>query len=156
MVTTTLQAIRFNSRSPRSVAHLSTFSHAPFTLRLKVGTFRFRNAEAAYQLLKAEHITRELALHFSQLEPGRAAYEGKRLRIRKDWSTKRYEAMAYVLAAKYEQNPWLVKLLLETGDTELEHLAPWDTHWGVDQQGRGENWLGRMLMIAREHFREQA
>ena len=53
---------------------------------------------------------------------------------------------------KFKQNPELKQKLLETGNQELIEGNTWnDTFWGVCN-GQGQNWLGKILMLARSEL----
>ena len=58
--------------------------------------------------------------------------------------------------AKFTQNPDILKVLMETGDTELVEASPYDSIWGIgldEESARkidpkdwpGTNWLGEVL-----------
>ena len=52
------------------------------------------------------------------------------------------------------QNPELGNKLLETGNQELVEGNTWgDIFWGVCN-GKGQNWLGKILMMVRDEIRE--
>lgn len=54
---------------------------------------------------------------------------------------------------KFTDDPYLAELLLATGDEELVEGNVWgDTFWGVCE-GKGENWLGKILMDIRKELR---
>lgn len=74
---------------------------------------------------------------------------GKHVDIRPDWLSIRVDVMRELTRCKYSQHNWLSDRLIATGDATLYHLAPWDRFWGVDDQLRGENQLGRILMAER-------
>ena len=62
--------------------------------------------------------------------------------------------MFRLLLTKFICNPKLIDKLVATGDAILQEGNTWgDTFWGIDlRTGKGENWLGRLLMLAREVF----
>lgn len=41
-------------------------------------------------------------------------------------------------------------MLFNSFDEELVHLSPWDRYWGVDDNGKGENRLGKIIMRVRD------
>jgi ribA/ribD-fused uncharacterized protein len=66
--------------------------------------------------------------------------------------------------SKFKQNNVLQELLLSTGNRIIAEASPFDTVWGIglapdnplalDQKNwRGTNYLGQLLMLAREHLR---
>ena len=67
--------------------------------------------------------------------------------------------------AKFEQNPDLMNLLLDTGDAILAEASPWDKIWEIGLYARtakttdptdwpGQNLLGKTMMELREEFRQ--
>ena len=61
--------------------------------------------------------------------------------------------MLDIVMAKFRQHPDLTEALLDTGDAELIEGNTWnDTTWGVCN-GKGLNWLGKILMIARAQLK---
>lgn len=69
-------------------------------------------------------------------------------------------AMQQIVMAKLEQNPTARELLLSTGEREIVEVAPRDDasgrFWGRTRDGRGDNWMGQILMEARTRLQEQA
>lgn len=73
--------------------------------------------------------------------------------LRRDWASVRLDIMAKALYAKFTQHEDLKALLLSTGESSLvEHTAQ-DDFWGDGGDGRGENWLGRLLMSLHDNLR---
>ena len=73
--------------------------------------------------------------------------------MRSDWNEIKVQVMREILYAKFSQNPELKQKLLATVTDYLEETNTWyDTFWGVCK-GKGENWLGKLLMELREKFR---
>ena len=68
--------------------------------------------------------------------------------MRTDWDRVKFDIMRVANYHKYTQNPYLKRLLLETGDREIiEHSK--DKIWGDGKNGKGQNWLGKILMETR-------
>jgi ribA/ribD-fused uncharacterized protein len=77
---------------------------------------------------------------------------GRKLKLRKDWDTKKIEVMNFGVREKFK-NELLKKLLLETGKEELIEGNWWnDKFWGVCD-GKGENHLGKILMEVRRELK---
>lgn len=77
---------------------------------------------------------------------------GRKLKLRKDWDTKKIEVMNFGVREKFK-NELLKKLLLETGSEELIEGNWWnDKFWGVCD-GKGENHLGKILMEVRRELK---
>lgn len=145
-------SIWFRSNGAKQYQFLSNF----YPCQVIVGNMVARSAEHAYQALK---FVDEASV--AAILDCKTAYDA--------WLTSRLPSMApylvwnnghgwdpkaamrRVLAAKFsvEQNPDLVRLLLDTGDEELfEHnRGPWGALNG------GANWLGTMLVERREELR---
>lgn len=85
--------------------------------------------------------------------PGKAKRAGSKVDLRPGWNKIRTDIMLEVVEAKFKQNPWLMTLLLATGDEELiEGNNHGDTFWGT-VNGEGRNFLGKILMIVRDEAR---
>jgi ribA/ribD-fused uncharacterized protein len=131
---------------------LSNFFVADFEIVLKIGTFRFSTAEAAYQCLKQPRLTKGKVRLFQVMAPTTAREYGKQMPIREDWDQIKDDAMRHVLRAKFT-NPDMRAYLLGTGERELVHWAPWDGYWGTGRDGNGQNKLGVFLMQLRDELR---
>ena len=112
-----------------------------------VDGLQYRSVEHAYQAAKAsDPVTRDLIRNASR--PGEAKRLGKAVQLPPDWEARKVELMRGFLRLKFE-NPLLRSLLVATADAQLVEGNTWnDTFWGVCR-GRGENWLGRLLMEIR-------
>jgi ribA/ribD-fused uncharacterized protein len=86
--------------------------------------------------------------------PAAAKRAGEALVYRADWAKVKYQVMLDCVRDKFARNPDLRAKLLATGDAYLEEGNTWgDQIWGV-YQGRGTNWLGKVLMQVRKELRE--
>lgn len=89
----------------------------------------------------------------TQTTAGNAKRAGRRVAKRAEWDSIRVSVMRELLYQKFN-DPQLRQRLLNTGDVELVEGNDWgDVFWGVCR-GRGENWLGRLLMEVRTAARE--
>lgn len=127
---------------------LSNFYHAPLTV---IG-IPYLNSEAAYQASKTLDL--DVRAEFSTLDPGTAKSKGKTLKLRADWGVPlSLEMMELCLRAKFMCNPVLRQQLLDTGYMDLIETNHWgDTFWGVCK-GKGENYLGKLLMEIRDTWK---
>lgn len=76
------------------------------------------------------------------------------LPLRKDWESVKLDIMRKVIRAKFTQHESLKQILVNTGDEELvEHTAN-DKFWGDGGDGKGLNWLGKILMEIRMEIRQ--
>lgn len=111
---------------------------------------KYGNAEAAFQSSKWEDLTDRRV--FCNCSGAKAASIGKERQPYPGWEDNRISIMESILCAKFEQNPALMKRLLETGNSLLVNgNSKQDTFWGVDLYSwEGENHLGKILMSIRE------
>jgi ribA/ribD-fused uncharacterized protein len=72
-------------------------------------------------------------------------------KIRSDWATVREEVVRNAVEAKFDQNPEIQKLLIETGSDTLVFHAK-DNFLGDGLQGHGKNILGKLLMHLRQMY----
>lgn len=73
--------------------------------------------------------------------------------IRPDWDEVKDAVMERAVGAKFAQHEELRRLLLATGNKELEECAPTDTYWGVGCEGSGLNKLGKLIAQIRANLR---
>ena len=76
------------------------------------------------------------------------------VQIRSDWDTVRDDVMMTALMAKFTQNDYLKKILLDTGDVEIVEDSPRDSYWGWGKDKKGLNMLGKTLMKVRETLKK--
>jgi len=117
------------------------------------GGYIYGSTEAAYQAAKslnpADHV------RFTRMSPGVSKREGKRLIIRDDWDIVKTRIMVELVRQKFTSHNDLKMLLLNTGDALLVEGNTWgDTFWGVCN-GKGENKLGKILMMVRQEIYEE-
>jgi ribA/ribD-fused uncharacterized protein len=107
----------------------------------------FPTVEHAYQAAKTDDM--EARRRIQKLEkPGQAKREGRKVRMREDWTGLRIGVMRGLLQQKFEQPRFREKLLATNGMWLVEENDWGDTFWGVCD-GVGENWLGTLLMEIR-------
>ncbi len=124
---------------------LSNFYIAPFNYC----DITFDCVEIAYQAAKCPERLNE----FLGKTPGAAKRHGRKVPLRADWETEKYNIMYALVHEKFFQNPALAEKLIATGDAELVEGNYWhDTVWGVCD-GVGENHLGKILMRVREELK---
>ena len=63
--------------------------------------------------------------------------------------------MEKLLRAKIEQNPYVLKKLLETKDYMIVEDSPKDNFWGWGENRDGENNLGKLWMKLRDEYRKK-
>lgn len=107
----------------------------------------FPSVEHAY--VAAKTLDRNERVRICYLTTGAAKRYGRTLKLRPDWEDIKIEVMGNLVLQKFTRHPHLKKMLLATGDQELVEGNHWgDTFWGVCK-GKGQNVLGRILMLVR-------
>lgn len=79
----------------------------------------------------------------------------RKVTIRRDWDSAKIDVMRRAVRAKFAAHEELQQLLLSTGDEPIVEDAPRDDFWGCGADGRGKNWLGRILMEVRNELRQR-
>jgi ribA/ribD-fused uncharacterized protein len=113
---------------------------------------RYPSVEHAYQAAKAsDPVTKKMIREAKK--PAIAKKLGYACQLPKDWDSRKVDLMRQFVREKFK-NPLLRAMLLATEDVKLIEGNTWnDTFWGVCG-GRGQNWLGRILMEVREECRK--
>ena len=114
---------------------------------------RYPSVEHAYQAHKTlDEISQKIIREAKT--PGLAKKLGSAVQLRPDWESQKIALMRSFIKKKFE-NPFLRHLLLATGDAELIEGNTWnDVFWGVCR-GKGQNWLGQILMETREEIKKE-
>lgn len=127
---------------------LSNFYEEP----VRIGSIEYQTAEHAYQSAKCFYESDACAVR-SAYTPGAAKRLGQHVQLVPGWEESKRRVMLKVVTAKFLSNPELASRLLQTGDAELIEGNTWgDAYWGVCD-GRGANYLGRILMVTRDAVR---
>lgn len=89
--------------------------------------------------------------------PADAKAFGRKVKLRPDWEDIKIDVMTQLVRSKFTRNDTdedIRSLLLATGDAYLEEGNNHrDTFWGT-VNGKGQNWLGKILMQVRDELRE--
>lgn len=131
-------------------AFLSNF----YPCLIEYNGLQFRSVESAYQAQKTlDNTIRE---EFTRYDSRKAKAESKSLTVREDWNRIKLQIMSDLLLIKFADSN-LQKKLLDTGDIPLIEENTWhDLFWGVCEcercEGRGTDWLGKLLMRTRLHY----
>lgn len=108
----------------------------------------YPTSEHAFQAAKVldQATRRRIALAKT---PAEAKRMGRAAKLRPDWESVKISIMRQILQEKFK-DPDLRRRLQETGSEQLVEGNTWrDTFWGqVD--GKGKNWLGKLLMEIRD------
>lgn len=111
----------------------------------------FPTVENAYQASKT--LNKEERIPFITYSPGQAKYFGKCLQLRPDWELVKINIMFQLVLYKFTRHENMKQQLLATGSAELIESNYWkDCFYGV-YNGRGKNYLGKILMQVREMIR---
>lgn len=84
----------------------------------------------------------------------------------KTWESNKYKIMYKSIRLKFKQNPRMERFLLSTNNLILVNVDPVDTVWGIgmsltdlmgvkEDQWKGENLLGKVLMNLRKHLKQE-
>jgi ribA/ribD-fused uncharacterized protein len=125
--------------------------------RVIVSSTEYPTREHAYQAHKS--LDRAVRLEVASLAtPGEAKRFGRRIALRPNWDRDRKRIMLAVVMAAFTQNQDLAGQLVATEDAYLEEGNHWhDNYWGACRcaahAGDGLNYLGRILMMARDLIR---
>lgn len=127
---------------------------------VKFDGLTFQNSEAAWQAQKT--LDMEQRERFCGYTASGSKKMGRKVSLRPDWESVKYQLMVDVCLAKFTQNTELKEILLSTGDEELiENTTGWhDNIWGNCECPKcigktGQNLLGKALMEVRETLRNQ-
>jgi ribA/ribD-fused uncharacterized protein len=114
---------------------------------------QYRSVEHAYQAAKACDESTRMLIREAKT-PSIAKHLGKSCQLPHDWDKKKVEIMRQLVHEKFK-NPLLRSMLLATADAQLVEGNTWnDTFWGVCR-GKGQNWLGKILMDVREKCKKE-
>ena len=121
---------------------LSNFWPAQVVLDGKI----FPSVECAYQAAKTHPLQRGPFLY---CEAWQAKRLGRTVELRSDWEQVKVPTMRSLIEQKFAPDTELGEKLKATGNCQIVEGNYWgDVFWGVCK-GRGQNWLGRLLMERR-------
>ena len=116
----------------------------------------FASVEEAYQAASFmgsdEELVEKIKKSHSADEAQRIAYANRDKR-REDWDDVKISIMEELLRLKIEQNPYVKKKLLQTGDYMIVEDSPKDDFWGWGPNRDGQNNLGKLWMKLREELK---
>ncbi len=118
-----------------------------------VGGERYRSIEHAYQAHKTLDLDLRRLIREAKTS-GIAKKLGQAVKIRDDWESVKVDLMRDFIRRKFE-NPFLRLQLLATEGARLVEGNTWgDVFWGVCK-GKGQNWLGKILMDERSRIQRE-
>lgn len=136
---------------PREFYPLDNFS----SFKVEWNGYLYSSIEEAYQAASFmgsdEEMVQAIKKSHSADEAQRLAYANKDKR-RDDWYLIKLDVMELLLRLKLEQNPYVLKKLLQTGDYYIVEDSPKDSFWGWGPDRCGENQLGRLWMKLRKEL----
>ena len=138
---------------PREFYCLDNFS----SFKVEYKGYLYASLEEAYQAIgfmeSAPEIAERIINSHSAHEAQKIAYEFKDKR-QENWNDIKVSVMEELLRLKLEQNPYVKKKLLETGNYYIVEDSPKDSFWGWGPNRDGENQLGKLWMKLRDELRE--
>ena len=126
---------------PREFYPFDNFS----SFKVEWNGYLFSSVEEAYQAASFmgsdEELVEKIKKSHSADEAQRIAYANRDKR-REDWDDVKVSIMEELLRLKIEQNPYVKKKLLQTGDYMIVEDSPKDDFWGWGPNRNGQNNLG--------------
>jgi ribA/ribD-fused uncharacterized protein len=108
----------------------------------------YPSSENAYMAAKTLDVAERT--RFVNIEPNEAKALGRQIQLRPDWEEVKFDIMKIILCDKFYRNRSIRGKLISTGNAVLTEANHWgDRIWGTDEEGNGENHLGRLLMKIR-------
>lgn len=139
---------------PREFYPLDNFS----SFKVEWNGYLYSSLEEAFQTASFMGIDEELV---ERIKHSHSAHEAQKIaysnldKQRKDWKTKQLIIMEELLRLKLEQNPYVLKKLLETKDYYIVEDSPKDSFWGWGENRDGENNLGKLWMKLRDEYKNK-
>ena len=164
----TLNAASLTQLDANTVAHQS--EHAPFSnfhpSTIQIGDRKFNCAEQAFHHIHAKTMKKHLlaARIYLARDPRDMKRLGEEAGTSDLWESQKFETMYICIKRKFDQNPALLRLLLDSGACELAEGTP-SRLWGCGatlsssllkkHKWPGENWHGNILMTVRDELRKE-
>lgn len=139
---------------PREFYPLDNFS----SFKVEWNGYLYSSLEEAFQAASFMGSDEELV---ELVKNSHSAHEAQKIayanidKQRKDWDTKCLKIMEELLRLKIEQNPYVLKKLLETKDYYIVEDSPKDPFWGWGENRTGENNLGKLWMKLRDEYKNK-
>jgi ribA/ribD-fused uncharacterized protein len=114
----------------------------------------FPTAEAAIQAYKDPDNNEYVEKQVTARTPLISKNIGNKASLRADWNEVRESLMYKVLKYKFDQHPYIRKMLLATGLSPIIQHTRTDRIWG-DGGGKGLNLLGKLLVRLRTHYQRR-
>ena len=138
---------------PREFYPLDNFS----SFKVKVDGYLYASLEEAFQSLLFLPDYPEIS---EQIKNSYSAHEAQKIMQHnidkvKYTNEEKLCLMEKLLRLKIEQNPYVLKKLLETKDYLIVEDSPKDSYWGWGPNRDGENQLGKILMKLRKEYKDK-
>ena len=135
---------------PREFYPLDNFS----SFKVEMDGYLYASAEEAFQ---ANLFMEEYPEIADEIKHSHSAHEAQKIRFKyedkiKLSSNEMLELMERILRLKLEQNPYVLKKLLDTKDYTIVEDSPKDNYWGWGINRDGENHLGKLWMKLRDEY----
>lgn len=144
---------------------LCNYYEAPFVINDQT----FNSTEQYFQYMKAltfgDNDTANYI--FNTSDPAAQKRLGRHVKNydERKWVKSRESIMKVACRAKFEQNPELKRVLMDTGDSILAEATPYDKKWGTGiaiwdpevaeiSKWTGTNIMGNVLMKVRKYFKQ--
>jgi len=118
---------------------------------------KWKSVEHYFQFKKYENSDPKFAQILKEIDSSK---EVKKLSLKnknypKDWEMINSSLLKRAGKKKFETYPELKKLLFSTGDEELIEANPDNSLWGEGKDGKGGNFMGKILMELRKNFQKE-
>lgn len=136
---------------PREFYPLDNFS----SFKVEVDGYLYASLEEAFQSSLFLPDYPEIA---EQIKNSHSAHEAQKIMLKnvekvKYTNQQQLIIMEKLLRLKLEQNPYVLKKLLETNDYYIVEDSPKDNYWGWGINRDGRNQLGKIWMKLREKYK---
>ena len=138
---------------PREFYPLDNFS----SFKVEFEGYLYSSAEEAFQ---ANLFIKDYPEIADEIKKSHSAHEAQKIRFKYEdkiniSKEEILELMENILRKKIEQNPYVLKKLLETKDYMIVEDSPKDDYWGWGINRTGENNLGKIWMKLREEYKKE-
>ena len=138
---------------PREFYALDNFS----SFKVEYEGYLYSTAEEAFQ---TNLFIKDYPNIAEKIKNSHSAHEAQQIRFMYEDKIKlsvaeQLELMEKILRCKIEQNPYVLKKLLETENYNIVEDSPKDDYWGWGLNRDGENNLGKMWMKLRDEYNKR-
>jgi len=118
---------------------------------------KWKSVEHYFQFKKYENSDPRFAEKLRKIDSPK---EVKKLTLKnknylKNWERVKLSLLKKAVKKKFETYPELKKLLLSTGNEKLIEANSDDSFWGEGKDGKGKNFMGKILMELRKNFQKE-